>query len=264
MRRASLRPARLDDRKKVKPQFQDAVKTLASAIPQGTSFFVGITAIAYFCGWREASAYYTTLGAPWMISNLPSFAFLSLSGPMMITIAIAAFLSMEQVAFLGGTGKGIGRVALGFVLLGILTPQFAEMFAERFTEQGIWTLHRISAYLTYFSAGLFVGQAAAEMRNSNLKWSRSVINPIYFLVYYGLFQAPTTLGNAHGHYDLLPSSTELSVVPMKDENGSPNWRLVNVIGTSALILKPSTVKDGHVLRLIETKEIPAIWAPGRK
>lgn len=264
MRRTTLRPARLDDRKAVKPQFRDAVKTLASAIPKGTSAFVGITAIAYFCGWREASAYYSTLGAPWMISNLPSFAFLSLSGPMMITIAVAAFLSMEQVAFLGGTGKGVGRVALGFVLLGILTPQAAVIFAERFTDQGIWTVHKISAYLTYFSAGLFVGQAVAEMRNSGLKWSRSVINPIYFLVYYGLFQAPTTLGNAHAHYDLLPSSAELSVVPMRDDTGSPSWRLVNVIGANALLLKPSIVKDGHILRIIETKDIPAIWAPGRK
>ena len=264
MRRIKLRPERLDARKKPKPEFQDAVKTLASAIPQSTGFFMGVIAIAYFCGWREASAYYTTIGAPWIISNMPSFAFLSLSGPMMLTIAIAAFLSMEQVAFLGGTGKGVGRLGLTFASLGILIPLVALLFVERFTEQGIWILHRVSAVLTYFAAGLFVGQAAAEMKNSGLKWSRNVINPIYFLVYYGLFQAPMNLGTAHANYDLLPNSTELSAVSMGDEKESARWRLVNVIGGNALILKPSTEKNGHVLRFIETKEISTIWAPGRK
>ena len=261
MRRGSLRPARLAERAQAKPQFGEAVKSLASIIPNAATFLVGISAVAYFCGWREASSYYTALGAPWMVANLPSFAFLSLSGPMMVVIAFAAFLSMEQVAFLGGTGKGIGRVASVLLLLGIFTPHFATIFVDRFTEQGIWILQRISAFLTYFAAGLFVGQAGAEMRDSGLKWSRAVVNPIFFLVNYGLLQAPTLLGNAHAHYDLLPASTELSVVQMKDEKGIVNWRLVNVTGGSALLLKPSSVKNGHVLRLIEAKEIPAIFTP---
>jgi hypothetical protein len=64
--------------------------------PQVVAALVSLSALGYFIGWREASAYYAALGPPWAVSMLPPFALLQLSAPIILAILMGGFFAFTS------------------------------------------------------------------------------------------------------------------------------------------------------------------------
>ena len=77
--------------------------------PQVVAALVSLSALGYYIGWREASAYYAALGAPWAVSMLPSVALLQLSADIALFIGLSAFFGFNNLATGHVTAKRLSR-----------------------------------------------------------------------------------------------------------------------------------------------------------
>jgi hypothetical protein len=84
---------------------------MARLFPQVVAALVSLSALGYYIGWREASAYYGALGAPWAVSMLPSFTLLELSSDIALFIGISAYVGFNNLATGHVSAKGLGRWA---------------------------------------------------------------------------------------------------------------------------------------------------------
>ena len=64
--------SKVEDKESDNARIIKAVSYVYGFLPQVAGSIVGLSAMAYFIGWRMLSAYYESLGAPWVKSLIPS------------------------------------------------------------------------------------------------------------------------------------------------------------------------------------------------
>ncbi|HBB2682975.1 TPA: hypothetical protein J9677_002357, partial [Escherichia coli] len=75
-----------------------ATGVVLGLLSQLAGLIVGFTALAYIIGWKEASAYYSELGAPWVTSLLTPTQVMQTSIPLISTIAVVTLISVAELA----------------------------------------------------------------------------------------------------------------------------------------------------------------------
>lgn len=266
MRRASLQPLRLKSKRRTAPQFHEVVRAVAEALPQSTGFVIALTVIAYYCGWREAEAYYGRLGAQWFVSGLPPIYFLLKSGKMMAAIVFSTYLSISHLSKPGRDDSNIELYAYIVALVSLLCTLVAfasDLSIELLSEEVQWKFASVGAVLMYFATGMLIGAITIELKRSGLKWHGKAVNLLYYAMFHGIYLAPSQLGAAQADYHLAPAANDLTIANIGEGKNVDSWRLVEVVGGNALLLKPAAQKGKQMLRIAEAKELVSIRVPSR-
>lgn len=244
---------------KVQPKLVDAVFEFGGFLPKSASVFVGLTGVAYFSGWTEEVAYYSALGAPWIVSSLPAFAFLLLSAGMVASIAVSAFISLHHIAVRKNGHKHVVWTSGALIIIASclgLAPQIVP--ACWLSPYRIWLFADAHAQLMFLGAGGLLGEAISQFRCLKLKLSPATAFTIYLFVVYGLYSTPAQRGTARANFHIAQSSNALPVVQFIGGLTNERWQLVEVLGQNALLIKLASTSEGKVFRLVQTKDVTAI------
>ena len=95
-----------------------AISSVFGIILQLTGTIAGISAVAYFVGWRQNRAYYSELGCTWFMSLLPASDTIQTAIPVFWILAVTSFLQFELFLKGKATPKYFARFALVCSLLG--------------------------------------------------------------------------------------------------------------------------------------------------
>ena len=86
-------------------------------LPQIAAFSVGFTGLAYITGWRETSAYYRELGAPWATAFLSPAQVMQTSIWLIALISTFSFVSVLTLVEKNIGQKGLRRWSIFFLVL---------------------------------------------------------------------------------------------------------------------------------------------------
>jgi hypothetical protein len=243
-------------------QDANSEKTLASAshiaksLPQIAAAVVTLSGLAYFIGWREASAYYLTLGAPWAASGLTASMLLQSSSGLVVLIGISAFLAICLLAEGHATARGLGWTCAGALMVAALLFLPAAIKVSWASSQVSYGLATAAAFLFAVAAGLTLAELVARYRDSSFRTSHLWL--IYWVVCYGILNAPSFLGQAKAAYRLDPTCTALPPVSVPGAIPTANWRLVYIADGKALLIWPAKEREKALFRVVEVKEILSI------
>lgn len=230
-------------------------------IPQVAAAAIGISFIAYYAGWRDATAYFTTIGSPWAVSMLPTSRLLYLSGELVGLLLLCAFFSIHALAT-GLVGqKGLSRLSLALFVLAGLSSALARWYPSILGSPiAVWHLSTISGMCFATGSGTTLGEVVSHLKENRLQWTASHAFMIYIAVFVGIYTAPSLIGAARAKYHRESSATTLPAVHLTANNQNESWRLLEVMGESALLIDRETAASLPLFKIVKTNDILSIDA----
>jgi hypothetical protein len=238
-----------------------AAAALGRVLPRIASAAIALSALGYFIGWREATAYFSALGAPWAAPMLPPLRLLQMSSPIVLPMALSVILSIEWLAK-GETARQLNQY-VGFTAAVAIALFAIEFLPEKWASPvaGYWCA-LAGAVFYAFTAGLMIGELIARLSEDRLQWSGHHVVLLQSFVLIGFFLAPSAVGDSRGTIDR--DLGNLSRVRLEDNEPARDWRLVEVIGDSALLMSRGGSKDLPAFRVVAVTNIKLIAAPSPK
>ncbi|WP_156116636.1 hypothetical protein [Massilia sp. 9096] len=214
-----------------------------------------MTGFAYYSGWREADAYYSTLGAQWVVSSLPPFAFLVLSAGTITTILMCSFIALQLISTKKVSGRFVAFAGLAIVLLALVSQFSYKLLPARFnTPATAWEFEQAHASLLAVAAGIFLAEAVSKFQRAKQEWSHAVVYTMYLALLYGLDQGPADHGRDRARYYLSTSCEDLPIA-VTNESVQMKWRLIDLVGQNALLIQIPITGKHPIFRMIQTKDI---------
>lgn len=234
---------------------------MGALLPQAASVAVGISFIAYFAGWREANAYFTALGSPWAVSQLPASRLLYLSGELVAGVLMCAFLAVHSLAT-GTVGvKGLNWCSAVAFILAALFAGLTNLPPMTFASPKIvWNLSICGGVCYAVGSGATLGELVSRLKESELRWTASHAYLIYMAILMGVYLMPSQIGAARGKYHLASLESTLPAVRLATPVTNENWRLVETIGESALLMDRQMATAQPLFRIVKTTDIQSINA----
>jgi hypothetical protein len=191
-------------------------------VASGAASLVGL---AYLFGWSVAKAYYTALGAPWIVSDLNHIELLSFSGGVVkVMLAVfACYLSLlprkpEHAKRGYWIGLSAQLVAGGLSLLSVVA-----------LNHSAYVLGSVLSGLSVMAWGICgsVGIALIMLllRKPTFQNIDSGLYLLYFFVLVAMQSVPGTLGSWDGRIARLPSRSTLPRVILRDTPDSTVYLL---------------------------------------
>lgn len=241
-----------------------ATNSVLGLLPQIASFVVGFSALAYICGWREVSAYYQELGAPWVLSLLSPSQIMQTSIWLISLIALICFLTTLQLIQGYAGQKGLRRWSIIFLAIALFLYAVPLVLEGHITSSTASTLVIATSVSWAISAGLTIGELIACLAQNNLRWGEYHMHLLYFIVLYGLFQAPSNMGTSRAQLASDPMFSKLPAVSFKLPGNTGEWRLVGPIGDRLLLLSIARKKEDRRFKLTTTDDINEIYTRSAK
>jgi hypothetical protein len=246
-------------------EFLRAAGAVGALLPQFASAAIGITFIAYFVGWRAANAYFTTLGAPWVVLLLPPSYFLYSSSELVIGIFLFALIAVHAIA----TGTIQVKVlvwcsALALVIAAIFIALSIWLPPTSISPKRVLGLSTLAGLCYAVGSGATLGEVVYRLKESELRWTVSHAYLIYFAAFYGLYMLPSHTGSAKAKYHLETLESVLPSVRLITPSPNENWRLVETIGESALLMDHQMASTQPLFRIVKTTDMLSINATDRK
>jgi len=176
---------------------------------------------------------------------------------------LTVILSIEWLANGQTTANQLRRYAA--VTAGVGIALFAiELLPERWVSPivGLWCA-LIGALIYASGAGFIIGQLIAQLSADRLEWSGHHITLLQVFIFGGLIYTPSQVGHARGEID-RESASPLPRVQLEGSEPARDWRLVEVIGNSALLMSRGGSKDPPAFRVVAMADIKLIAAPSPK
>ena len=220
---------------------------------------ITLSAFAYLMGWRVATAYYTELGAPWVVAMLSPLQLLQSSG--WIAPAVC-FFAVTGLQFFSTTRKSEGDLwrinmwVLGIAGLNGLLTIFAF---TPITSKVQFYVHFLNALIFAVCAGIAVAETVYRIVSLR-KWTWSMTFTSYLVIVWSAWVAPVSLGTDRARTDLSTAS-KLPRVSLNQQADAEIYALVEVIGDSALLLNRVANSRIHTFRLIKISDIRTIVPP---
>lgn len=235
-----------------------ATVSVFNLLPQLAAMVAGVGILALFVGWRQTSAYFSELGASWIIpmvsstelvkSSLSFFAFVT-------TIALVSIVMLLQGA---ATRRGLTWWSVIVYVVG------AAFFATNLLP-GDWVTPRtvnacasVAGLLIATSAALTIGELIAHLAEKSAEWDRHSIYLGYFALVVGFLWAPQMVGEAHAKLDGDFALSALPIVALKDDTSGRSWRLLKSLDGSFLVVSLAAKKKDFVFRVVGADEVAEI------
>jgi hypothetical protein len=235
-----------------------ATNHIIGLLPRLAGAVAGISALGIFAGWREVSAYYSELGAPWVSGMLSPSRLIASSFSLMGTICLFTFLSVWGLSANSITENSLRRASI--VAIGLATLCYIAGIApiHWFEKVTIYIFAIAAAQLSALSVGLTIGELIAGLAERDLKWNGYHVWLLHWIVLVGLLQAPNRLGSALAEIDGALDSTKLPIISTAVAVPNRTWRLVTTIDSSFLAVALGPRRDDHVFRVFAASEITDI------
>ena len=178
-----------------------AASGVASLLPKFAGIAMALSGLAYYVGWREASAYYAELGAPWAASIVPSIRLIQQSAGLIGTMAILAMLSVVWISRKDTSAVGLRRWSIVFLVISALLFVPSLFVTSFVTPTVAYLCSVLAAVCLVASAGLTIGELIAQLAENDQKWNHYHLMLIFFVILFGVFQAPDRLGRARAQLD---------------------------------------------------------------
>jgi hypothetical protein len=248
-----------------KPNKEQTLKSASavySLLPQIASAVVGFSAMAYLAGWREASAYFDALGAPWVLSVLSSAQIMQESMGLVSIVAITGFFTLlllledsSSTHSLRGWSKNMLIGATFSTLVGAILKVWLGLLIT-------YVFSYIAAILWAISAGFTVGELIGTFTETKQQWSRRHLYLLFLVVGFGLFLAPTYRGQARAGIDSNPNLSKLPIVSLSASPNTGRWRLVRPFSGQVLLFQLAEKREERKFRIVASTEINEIRSAG--
>ncbi|MEY8709516.1 hypothetical protein [Mangrovibacter phragmitis] len=234
-----------------------ATSSFLGLLPQVAGLTVGLTALTYFTGWSEISAYYRELGAPWVTSLLTSAQIMQVSISSIVLLSTIAFLSVLALLQKNVSDKGLRRWSISLMFIAIAVYISALVLDNYKDEHVIHTFLNLSGFFYMLAAGTTVGELIACLALKKIKWGGYEVYLLYFVFFYGMSYIPSLMGESDARLDGNIVFTRLpSVNLVSDTSGL--WRLVGPCGDKLLLISLGADKQGRLFKLVDTQGVVEI------
>lgn len=236
-----------------------ATGSVLNLLPQVAGFAVGFSGLAYISGWREASAYYQELGAPWAMALLTASQIMQTSIWLISLISIIVLLSVLSLVQGAASQKGLRLWSIIFLVLAGAAYVLPLALDGRVDASSLSLFAGLTSIFWAVSAGLTIGELIACLALQNLEWGEYQVFLLYFVILYGLLQAPTNMGNARAQLAEDLNSSSLPKV-LFTTNQTGDWRLVGPCGDKLLLVSLAAQRHQRWFKLTDTVSISEIDA----
>ncbi|HJU72089.1 MAG TPA: hypothetical protein VJ603_09590 [Paucimonas sp.] len=247
------------------PTVLQAAGHLGRLLPHAAGVAVSLSAVTYYAGWRDASAYFIELGAPWAVSMLPATSFLYLSAELVTVVLLVAFFSVHAVATDMTGLKGVTRASIGVFVLSIIMAAIARWFPSAWlSTKSVWHLTTAVGFLFAVGGGMILGEAAVHLSESEMRWSPRHAYLIYTAIFVGIYVAPSQVGTARARFHLDAVADALPSVKLANALPNQSWFMVSVMNDRALAMERSSKARPPQFRVVSVSEVASIEAVAKK
>lgn len=234
-----------------------AAGSIVGLLPQIGAAAAGAAILGLIAGWRDASAYFGSIGAPWFASALTPSMLIERVASLLMFMALLAFLSIYNLSLGNATAKGLRRYSIALVALATLLLGGSMLAADWIGTRAVYYCALGAALASAMSAGLTIGEAVARLVDDDLAWGGQHMWLLYLAVFFGLIQAPGYTGSSKAKLDLDAKHSNLPVVELTSVASTKAWRLVAVAGTQFLLVSTDAAAV-PVFRVVEATAIAEI------
>lgn len=240
-----------------------ATSSVLGLLPQIAASAVGFTGLAFITGWREATAFYRELGAPWATSLLTPSQIMLTSIWLIVLISTIAFVSVVTLVEKKVGQKGLRWWSIVFLCVAAILSASSLALEGRVSVNTTNTLYGAASLSWAVSAGTTIGELIACLALQQFKWGGYEVFLLYFVVFFGLSQAPNVMGEARAKLAAESASTSLPSVSLVPST-TVSWRLVGACGDQLLLVSLAADRQGRLFKLVATEKIGEIRASGAK
>lgn len=233
---------------------------IAGLLPKLGGLVAGLTALALFFGWKEASTYYSELGASWVIGMLSPSKLIQFSAGQISAIGVFALLSIYLITQNAVTEKSLRRwslIILAPALL-LLIGGFLPSNWFNFSSTTIFFCLTGAAFLMSIAAGVTIGELIAGLSNKKMVWSQYHFFLVHWVIAYGLFQSADINARATAEFNGNLNNSKLPIVSLVAPISGKEWRLITNIDSSFLVVSLAQTKEERIFRILSASEISGI------
>lgn len=232
-----------------------ATAAVARPLLAVASGIIGIGALAYLIGWRETSSYYSAFGAPWVTSLLSPTRLAQSSAWVIWITLIFAFTSIYSIAAANATHHGMRWSAIATLAVGLVIGAIDKLQIEAISTQARALLLGLAALLFAISAGLTIAEVVARFKEDGFRWHSYYLWLFYFVVLLTFQWAPSRMGEARARLNMLSETTSLAPVDLKAPGNNTEWRLLEVLDGSAILVALGSSPHLNQFRVVALTEL---------
>jgi hypothetical protein len=232
-------------------QSADTLRGLSAVggiLPQVAGAILGLSALGYIAGWREADAYFAAIGAPWFTRQLPPAQLLLESASFVGGIAFFAVLTIVNVANGAWGLHAVSRWARWLAAVGVSGYVIALLLDRWIPPHWVTITQSFSSASWSLAVGLFLGELVGSFRRDQTTWEIRQLMLSWAVVSLGLWYGPVALAATRARVDMRPSE---SLLPRLIGPGLDSaWRVVTVTGGRALAVYLEVPPRARLFRVV--------------
>jgi hypothetical protein len=224
------------------------LSAVGGILPQVAGAVLGLSALGYVAGWREADAYYSAIGAPWFARQLPPAQLLLESASFIGGIAFFAVLTLVSVANGAWSLESVSRWARWLTFTGVGGYAIALILDQWILAGWISLTLAFSTAMWSIAVGLFAGELVGSFRRDQTTWEIRQLMLSWAVVSLGLWYGPMALAGNRARVDMKISESSLPhlIGPGVDST----WHVVTVTGDRALAVHLDTLAKARLFRIV--------------
>lgn len=247
----------------------DAVKTadsITGLLPKLGGLVAGLSALALFFGWKEASTYYSELGAPWVTGMLSTAKLVQFSAVQISAIGIFALISIYLITQQAATEKSLRKWSLIILFPAalIFIIKFLPSSWFNFSPTTGYLMLTGAAFLMSIAAGVTVGELIAGLSDKKMVWSKYHFFLLQWVIGYGVLLSADINARATAEINGDVKNSKLPIVSLAVPIAGKEWRLVTNIDSSFLVVSLADSKGDRVFRILSANEISGITSAHTK
>jgi hypothetical protein len=220
-----------------------------------------LSILGYISGWTEARSYFETLGALWAASMLSPLRLLQLSTDLISATAFTAIVSIRWAATDAKNAMRVANASLYGLFVGFALGAIPSLPGNWLPAGTGYRVTHAASVILAADIGLMVGPFARSLSSSGLKWSGLHVGLLVTFFVIGLLIAPAEHGYARALRD--EKLEQLPRVQLGTDDGR-DWRLLEVIDHSALLMSRGASHDRAAFRVIAITDVKVIAAAPTK
>lgn len=247
----------------------DAVKTadsITGLLPKLGGLVAGLSALALFFGWKEASTYYSELGAPWVTGMLSTSKLIQFSAEQISAIGIFALFSIYLITQQAATEKSLRKWSLIILFPAalIFIIKFLPSSWFNFSPTAGYLMLTGAAFLMSIAAGITIGELIAGLSDKKMVWGPYHFFLLQWVIGYGVLFSAGINARATAEINGDIKNSKLPIVSLAVPIAGKEWRLVTNIDSSFLVVSLAESKGDRVFRILSANEISGITSARTK
>lgn len=245
-----------EGKEQTQPHVESAA-TLFAVTSKVVGALVVVPSLAYLAGWQKVTAYYRTIGAPWVASMLAPSQILQEAAPLLFIVVVFGVISVANLLNKGTTAK-IRQWLLGCMIVAALLMPMAMYPESWLGPQITYYMSLAGGSLMGVCAGLLIALVIGSFADAGMKWDGRPLILIHTLFIFGFWQAPNVVGIAQARLDSNPTLSKLPIVKIDKGGTEQVWRLVSPLPSQLLLTRLTDKEEEREFKLLAPSDIQSV------